>query len=59
MVINEVVVRGWDADLESVCAGMDDLFARSESRELFRSYVRGLLAEVPRKKGRKLAVIKG
>jgi len=42
-------VREWDGLLEGMCAEMDDLFVRSEPRGLTRAYVRGLLAEIPRK----------
>jgi SRSO17 transposase len=42
-------VRCWDADLESLCASVDDVFRRPASRENLRAMVRGLLSDVPRK----------
>ncbi|WP_371670907.1 hypothetical protein OG985_26770 [Streptomyces sp. NBC_00289] len=42
-------VRCWDADLEALCASVDDVFRRPASRENLRAMVRGLLSDVPRK----------
>ncbi|MER6367167.1 hypothetical protein ABT255_02100 [Streptomyces mirabilis] len=42
-------VRCWDADLEALCASVDDAFRRPASRENLRAMVRGLLSDVPRK----------
>ncbi len=47
--IDPAVVRSWERVLEEMFEGMDDLFVRSEPRRHMRSYVRGLLSDLPRK----------
>lgn len=42
-------VRCWDADLEALCASVDDVFRRPASWANLRAMVRGLLSDVPRK----------
>jgi hypothetical protein len=47
----------WAASFEAFHARFADLFARSESREQAKKYVRGLLANVERKNGWQLAEV--
>lgn len=57
--LDEAEIRALDGELETLCASVDDVFARPASRENLRAMVRGLLSEVPRKNMWQLAEFAG
>lgn len=53
--MEEAELSSWADSFAAFCGRFDDLFARSESREQARKYVRGLLASLERKTNWQLA----